>query len=227
MRIEPIRSDMVSQQREINRRPADELGFFLVASNRELLNHVADLMNRQGAIGVLDSSGRVHYVIDARKGSPFAAKKIMATAGALVSDRQLDIRNTEIRVRHAVGQVLAKYVWNTLLRGYRLLESILRMAATDVSLLNPISKRLYPEIAERYKLKSHQVERNVRYLLDNLAMQERCSNEAQGAKLLASGETNLPVGRTITRLTEQGRDYLEQMEDKDIGNMTDDGMYLQ
>lgn len=69
-RDQSIRSDMKSEQMEELRRPKDEFGFYLVASNRELLNHVEKLMNRQGLFGVMDSSGRVHYLIDARKGSP-------------------------------------------------------------------------------------------------------------------------------------------------------------
>lgn len=226
-RIESICSDMSSQQREVNRRPTDELGFFLVASNRELLNHVEVLMNRQGVFGVLDASGRVHYVVDARKGSPFAARKIMTTAGLMIRDRQDDLQKTELRVRDAVKQVLAAYAWNTQLRGYRLLESMLRLAAKDVSLLNPISKRLYPEIADLYKLKSHQVERNVRYLLDNLANHERGASMAAGEKLLLPGETNLAVGRTITRLTEQVRDCLEGGEDKKSARPIEEAARLQ
>ena len=94
-----IDSDMVSEHRELKGRPQEELGFYLVASNRELLNHVETLMNRKGVFGVLDSSGRVHYLIDARKGSPLAARNVMATAGSVAGKVCRDARREKRRIR--------------------------------------------------------------------------------------------------------------------------------
>ncbi len=214
LRQPPIDSDMASEQRELTRRPASEFGFYLVASNRELLNHVEDLLNRRGVFGVLDSTGRVHYLVDARKGSPFAARKIMTTADRLLN-RQTDRQEAgRLRVRRATDLVLDRYDWNTQLRGYRLLGDILRMTATDISLLNPVSKRLYPEMARQYRLKAHQIERNVRYLLDDLARREGSGPGGEGERLLPEGEVSLPVGRTIARLTEEVRAVLDRLEEE-------------
>ncbi len=210
-----INSDMASEQRELARRPANEFGFYLVASNRELLNHVEDLLNRRGVFGVLDSTGRVHYLVDARKGSPFATRKIMTTADRLLG-RQISSQEAgRFRIRRAVEELLDRYEWNTQLRGYRLLGDILRVTAQDISLLNPISKRLYPEMARKYRLKAHQIERNVRYLLDDLARRELSGQGNQGDRLLREGETSLPVGRTIARLTEQVRAVLDKLEEEE------------
>ena len=84
-----MNSDMASELREQMARPDRELGFYLVASNRELLNHMEGFMNRCGIFGVMDSNGRVHYLVDARKGTPLAARNIMATAQNVIS-RHLD-----------------------------------------------------------------------------------------------------------------------------------------
>ena len=215
LRQPPIDSDMASEQRELTRRPASEFGFYLVASNRELLNHVEDLLNRRGVFGVLDSTGRVHYLVDARKGSPFATRKIMTTADRLLG-RQISSQEAgRFRIRRAVEELLDRYEWNTQLRGYRLLGDILRVTAQDISLLNPISKRLYPEMARKYRLKAHQIERNVRYLLDDLARRELSGQGNQGDRLLREGETSLPVGRTIARLTEQVRAVLDKLEEEE------------
>lgn len=207
---------MASQHKEAINRPSDELGFYLVASNRELLNHVEALMNRQGIFGVLDSSGRVHYLVDARKGSPFAARNVMATADRLVEKTRSDTRIEKMRIRALVDLVLSRYDWNTQLRGYRLLGEILRRTATDLTLLNPISKRLYPEIARQQGLRPHQVERNVRYLFDDLAARERCPRSCPQDRLLEKGEKSLPVGRTITRLSEQIWSQLDSFEPGEI-----------
>ena len=211
-----MNSDMASELREQMARPDRELGFYLVASNRELLNHMEGFINRCGIFGVMDSNGRVHYLVDARKGTPLAARNIMATAHNVMS-RNLDgARTTKTQVRIAVTRVLSRYEWNVQLRGYRLLGEILRMTAVDVSLLNPISKRLYPEIASRQKLKPHQIERNIRYLLDDLASRESQGLAQSDGRLLLAGEDSLPVGRTIARLTEEVREMLERIEELEL-----------
>ncbi len=213
-----IDSDMASEHREQKKRPSGELGFYLVASNRELLNHVEALMNRQGVFGVLDSSGRVHYLVDARKGSPFAARNVMATADGIVQKTRNERRSEIRRIRALVDQVLNRYRWNTQLRGYRLLGEILRRTATDRSLLNPISKRLYPEIARQQGLQPHQIERNVRYLFDDLASRERISQLRPENRLLREGDKSLPVGRTITRLSEEVWSQMDTFELEDDGD---------
>lgn len=211
-----MNSDMASELREQMARPDRELGFYLVASNRELLNHMEGIMNRRGIFGVMDSNGRVHYLVDARKGTPLAARNIMATTQNVIS-RHLDgARTTKTQVRVAVSRVLSRYEWNVQLRGYRLLGEILRMTAVDVSLLNPISKRLYPEVASRQKLKPHQIERNIRYLFDDLASRESQGLAQSEDRLLLPCEDSLPVGRTIARLTEEVREMLEQFEGSEL-----------
>ncbi len=214
MHYEPmINGDMASEQRESMMRPQSELGFYLVASNRELLNHVESIMNRRGLFGVLDSNGRVHYLVDARKGSPYAARQIMSTTDRLANHHLNNEKTNKMKVRTAVARVLNRYDWNVQLRGYRLLGDILRMTAVDVSLLNPISKRLYPEIAARQKLKSHQIERNIRYLFDDLALRELQEKPMKDHSLLIRGEISLPVGRTIARLTEEVREALDHLKE--------------
>ncbi|HHX30252.1 MAG TPA: hypothetical protein GX720_03380 [Clostridiaceae bacterium] len=207
--VQGINTDMASQWREESRRPGAEVGFYLVASNRELLHHVEGLMNRQGVFGVMDSSGRVHYVVDARRGSPFAARKVLSTAGRLLDRHLQEEREERQRIRETVEEILSDYAWNIQLRGYRLLFDMLLRTALDVSLLNPISKRLYPLIASDYRLKIHQIERNIRYLFDDLALRERQGVTRSRRRLLLDGERSLPVGRTIARLSREVWDRLE------------------
>lgn len=210
-RNQSIRSDMKSEQLEEHRRPKNELGFYLVASNRELLNHVEKLMNRQGLFGVMDSSGRVHYLIDGRKGSPYATRKVLSTAEQLLQEQSRHEFDHLAQVYRAIDAVLGRYAFNDHLRGYRLLQEMMRLIAEDVSLLNAISKRLYPLVAERYKMTPYQVERNVRYLFDDLARRE---NDAFGKGEIHSflshppQNARLPVARTILRLAEMVDDHL-------------------
>ncbi len=214
-----IRSDMRSQQQESQSRPRNELGFYLVASNRELLNHVENLMNRKGIFGIMDSSGRVHYLVDGRRGSPYAAKIIMTATGDLIEDQLRQEYTHQNRIREAVDSVITRFDFNIHLRGYRLLIDMMRMVANDISLLNPISKRLYPLIAERYRLTAYQVERNVRYLLEDLASRElvaRANHDTEFEKLLFPDETRLPVARSINRLAELIAEQIDHKKAHDL-----------
>ncbi len=210
-RDQTIRSDMKSEQIEGRSRPKDEFGFYLVASNRELLNHVEKLMNRQGLFGIMDSSGRVHYLVDGRKGSPYAVRKVLATTEHLLREQSRHESDYLEQVYDVIDTILERYAFNFHLRGYRLLQEMMRLIAEDVSLLNPISKRLYPLVAERYKMTPYQVERNVRYLFDDLARREletRKRGEELPFRLLLARSKSLPVARTISRLAEIIDDHL-------------------
>lgn len=210
---DPIESSLESAFLEEARRPRDELGFYLVASNRELLNHVEGLMNRLGVFGVMDLTGRVHYVLDGRKGPPFAMRKLMTVADQLLVGREAQSQKSKIR--QAVSQVMNRYAWNTQLRGYRFLAELLRLAVQDMSLINPISKRLYPELARAHRLEAKQVERNVRYLLDDLALRELGGDPEVKNRLLLDGQTKMPVGGTIIRLLDYVWEVMEAMEEEE------------
>jgi hypothetical protein len=162
----------------------------------------------------MDSSGRVHYLIDARKGSPYAARKILTTAEHLIREQsRLEIGHLA-DVYRAIDSILERYAFNVHLRGYRLLQEMMRLIAEDVSLLNPISKRLYPLIAERYKMTPYQVERNVRYLFDDLARREKQAirdKKPLPFQLLQPMDERLPVARTISRLAEMVDDHLTRI----------------
>ncbi len=212
--LDPIDSRMTSSYLESLQRPQEEIGFYLVASKRELLNHVEGLMNQMGIFGVLDQSGRVHYLLDGRKGSPFAIRKMMATTGRMIEDKQQLVQAKKRMLRLAVDRVLDSYAWNRHLRGYRILVEMLCMSVTDISLISPISKRLYPELARLYGLTADQIERNVRYLLDDLAKRELEGETSSPCRLLPQGQTRLPVGRTVTRLVDMVRVCLEALNEE-------------
>jgi len=77
---------------------------------------------------------------------------------------------------------------------------MLKLVVPDKSLLDPISKRLYPKIAKLYDLTANQVERNIRYLFVDLCQRELATKtRPQDAKqiLLPSkrGCQNTAIGR--------------------------------
>ncbi len=205
-----IASVIASEQRlSVERR--QEWGFYLVSSSRELLQHIEGIMNRDGLFGVMDSEGRVHYLVDARKGYPYAARQIFSTANRLIQEKNLSVSNGTQSLEDAITTVLERYDFNHKLRGYHLLFSMLKLVVPDRSLLDPISKRLYPKIARLYGLTVNQVERNVRYLFTNLCKRELAAkSDPRDDKpvllpLLRKGSTTLPSAETIRRLSNEVR----------------------
>jgi hypothetical protein len=201
---------MASEQRlSVERR--QEWGFYLVSSSRELLQHIEGLMNRDGLFGVMDSEGRVHYLVDARKGYPYAARQICSTAGRLIKEQHISDSNGTRKLEDAITIVLERYDFNRNLRGYRLLFSMLKLVVPDKSLLDPISKRLYPKIAKLYDLTANQVERNIRYLFVDLCQRELATKtrpqdgQTRSCSLLKEGAKTLPSAETIRRLSNEVR----------------------
>lgn len=205
-----ITSDMASEQK-LNLERRREWGFYLVSSSRELLQHIEGLMNRDGLFGVMDSEGRVHYLVDARKGYPYATRQICSTAGRLIQEQHTSDSCGTRNLEDAIATVLGHYAFNRKLRGYRLLHSMLNLVVPDRSLLDPISKRLYPKIARLYGITTNQVERNVRYLFADLCERELaakacpCESEESFLPLVKEGAETLPSAETIRRLSNEVR----------------------
>ncbi|MDD2426823.1 MAG: sporulation initiation factor Spo0A C-terminal domain-containing protein [Eubacteriales bacterium] len=200
-----IAADMQSAYEQNLRRPHKEIGLYLISSNRELLNHIEKIMNRYGAFGVMDASGRVHYLLDARKGIPLAEKKFYQTITTLLEDHSHEQMNYQLETQKLVNKVLSRYHFNQDLRGYRVLFTMLELGLKDYSLLNPISKRLYPQVAKIFRVTAPQVERNVRYLFEDLAISEaaaRTSGTDTAYQFLSDTGCRLPVAKTVVKLWE-------------------------
>lgn len=151
-------------------KPSDEaVGFYLTSSDRDLLNKVDEIMGKQGVVGLKDALGRIHYVVDGRKGSPYAARRLGEAAMQIANEREAEGSDLVKRQTAAIDHVLLGYRFLRTLRGYRFLRHMLQLSLADPSVLHPISKRLFPETGRHYRVSPSQVERNVRYLMDRLA----------------------------------------------------------
>ncbi len=143
----------------------DRSGFYVVASDHDLLYQVSKLLHRQGYFGLMDTAGRVNYVIDGRRGPPLAARRILETTQRILRDRVLDGDDLQPLRQLAIDQVLSQYQIPAQLKGCRYLRYILQLAAGNDSQLRPVSKTLYPAAAEYFKVSIQQIERDIRYAL--------------------------------------------------------------
>lgn len=191
------------------RQPSDSLGFYLASSDRDLLNKVEEIMARQGVVGLRDALGRIHYVIDGRKGSPFAARRVGETATALVQADEQQKRWRDEKRYEAIDEVLLGYRFMRTLRGYRFLRYMLFVSLHDPASLHPISKRLFPETGRHYRVSPSQVERNVRYLLDRLAEDQGLCPEGR-APLEDNTGRRLSVSAAVFALHDQATAVLQR-----------------
>lgn len=149
---------------------ADELAFFVAANDRDVLGQINRLMAHHGYVGITDTAGRVHYLIDGRRGTPYASRQILEATGRILCDR--------LEARQPVQQLILRFVDDILrengirpeLKGYRYLRIILLMIGLDDTRIRPISKKLYPAVAEHFHVRISQIERDIRYALRETAL---------------------------------------------------------
>lgn len=143
---------------------ANQTGFYIAASDRDLLAKVTDLMKRKGGmIGVVDTAGRVHFLVDGRSNLYQATENIMSVADRIESFDARRPAHTPEQIDRAVNAVLHAFGIPESLRGCLYLRFILTRLAEQPELVTPVSKTLYPDIARLYGVKIHQIDRVIRY----------------------------------------------------------------
>ncbi len=140
----------------------DSTGFFVIANDKELLSKVTSLLRRQGYFGVVDTAGRVNYLIDGRDNSYRAAHQIKELA-TLLREPDSTPYYSDDTVREIAEDILAQYKIPQNLKGYLYLRKILEVLARDPTKLKPASKFLYPETAKYYRASAAQIDRVIRY----------------------------------------------------------------
>ena len=182
---------------------SDQTGFYIASSDHELLDQVSRLINRHGVLGLMDTAGRLQYLIDGRRGSPLAARRIMDTTQRMMRDQILDPDELKPLRVMAVDEILRRWQIPSRLKGYRFLRHLLILAAGNDSVLRPVSKTVYPAVAEQFKVSISQIERDIRYCLqkrpDSVSAITNttaiCTMSDEAANLVAhwSRQTKLPI----------------------------------
>ena len=142
-------------------RSDQEVGFYVVCSDRMILDNINSLLKKKGIVGISDTAGRVHYLVDARKNIYAAANHIVGEAA-----RNLDLSSvSQAGILEATEETLTHNEMDRSLIGTRILRTILLQSIKDPTLLTVVSKRVYPLVAGEFGISVSQVERNLRYAL--------------------------------------------------------------
>ena len=149
--------------------PEKEVGFYVVCSDRMILDNINSLMKNRGFIGISDTAGRLHYMVDARYGVHSAVNHITKEAC-----RKMDYSSlSNACVLETVEEVLSQYKMDRGLLGTRIIRFILVQSLRDPSLMTTVSKRLYPLAGKEFGISGAQVERNLRYTLSRISLYEQ------------------------------------------------------
>lgn len=141
-----------------------EVGFYVVCSDKMILDNINSLMRKRGLLGISDTAGRVHYMVDARRGIPSVVNKI--TGQALKGLDYSSLSNAQII--EAVDEVMQRHGLDNILLGTRICRYILVQSVRDASLMSSVTKRAYSVAGVEFSMTSTQVERNLRYTFRKL-----------------------------------------------------------
>lgn len=139
------------------------INFYVAASDRDILSKVSDILRGQGYVGIADTSGEIHYIVDGRKNLYASVHHMQRIAEASQSYGMDAVDIDETLLRETIEAVLYRHRIPQNLKGYQLLRYILLIAAKDETIIRPISKVLYPKTAEHFSLTINQVDRIIRY----------------------------------------------------------------
>jgi len=138
-----------------------EIGFYVVCSDRMILDNINSIMKHKGYVGIADTAGRFHYMVDSRFGVHSAVRHITSEIA-----KRMDVTSlSNTSLLDAVKTVTEKYDLDCGLLGTRMIRFILLNSLRDPSLMTTVSKRIYPQTGQEYGVSGAQVERNIRYAL--------------------------------------------------------------
>ncbi len=143
----------------------EKIGFYIAASEQDILAQVNRLMMRSGLVGIMDTAGRLQYILDGRRGTPFVVKRIIETTDRVIKEQTEQANPLLASLSPSADLVLAAHDIAQELKGYHYLRFILLLVGLDETRLRPISKNLYPAAAAHFRVGISQIERDIRYAL--------------------------------------------------------------
>lgn len=150
-----------------------DISFHLASSDKELMEKVTSIMKRTGHLSFSDSMGREHYIVDGRMGIPNLSQNIDRVSQKLSDKNRIISARSSKYNEPAVDQVMELTGIMHHLKGFRYIKYTLNRLMVDESLISPISKTIYPDLAKRFQCSILQVERDVRYAVTKATFDDK------------------------------------------------------
>lgn len=146
---------------------AGQTGFYVVVSDRDLLSKMQDLMKRRGYLGFMDTAGKLNYLVDGRQ-NMYKAAHTISSINPQPSKEELSDQSTQTQIskrelKKMVITLLDEYGFNKQHKGTSVLQYILPLVFEHKERIAPLSKYVYPLVAQKFGIKAQQVDRLIRY----------------------------------------------------------------
>ena len=142
--------DTETRQRETRVLHKEEAGVYVICSDEALLENINRLLKRKGVIGITDSAGRMHYMIDARDNKKNAPHQV----NSLVVPDAGNILTSE------------RAISDTGLTGGTILFFVIRKLILEGETYHSNTKLIYANVCEVFNMSYETVERDVRYSIN-------------------------------------------------------------
>lgn len=133
----------------------DEIGIYVICSDKGIVDNVNHFMRGRGVVGITDTAGRIHYMVDARRNQYSAADKINELAVQSMSGNAIN---------QQISDMLEEYGFDMSLIGTLILCKLIRRLHEHGQA--PIGmKQLYAKVSSDTNMTYVQMERDVRYAI--------------------------------------------------------------
>ena len=147
----------------LNTHRSEECGFFIACDDRSILNCVNAMLLSSGMVGLSDTEGKIHYLIDGRRGGNYVLNQVKEKVLPLRESPAMDAGVEEAFIMSAIDDVIDRYDLPITLTGTQIIRRLLFRLYRDPKLLKCASKCLYPLVQPEFQMSPSQVERNIRY----------------------------------------------------------------
>jgi hypothetical protein len=112
----------------------DAIGFYVTSSDHDLLLQIRKHLQRNGHISISDTAGRLHYIVDGTRGTPYVTRKILETTERHHHGQDEQLKLKARLLPGIVEQVLEQNGIRSELKGRAFLNQMLQVAALACSL---------------------------------------------------------------------------------------------
>jgi len=138
----------------------NDISLYVICNDRNLLDNINGMLSRNGIIGVMDGTGKVQYMVDARKDKTAAMAKI----NKFITSRILPFGDNNSLVYDSVARtVFEEYGFDMAHIGsviiYEAIKDVLHRGGAAPSNV----KHIYLEASVKFDMTFDQIARDVRY----------------------------------------------------------------
>lgn len=138
--------------------------FYISSSSKDLMNHISEIMRRNGYIGYADGGGKMHYIVDGSKNLYKTSNSIMqilsdSEAAAYQADNYNNLKLQE----KAVLQILEKYKFQRHLKGFNYLKLLLETVLASEDDKTIPDKEIYGIVCKAFETGRRQLDRVLNY----------------------------------------------------------------